>query len=93
MKRKASDNVFEKLGFPEGMTYGHRSSLRKECSRFLRFAYLVDFLSLEALKNIYLGSVKDMVVRLEELDNSVDMEVVMNTDYSDSNQGTGPARG
>ena len=63
MKRKASDNVFEKLGFPEGMTYGHRSSLRKECSRFLRFAYLVDFLSLEALKNIYLGSVKDMVVR------------------------------
>jgi dynein heavy chain len=93
MKRKASDNVFEKLGFPEGMTYGHRSSLRKECSRFLRFAYLVDFLSLEALKNIYLGSVRDMVVRLEDLDNSVDMDVVMNTDYSDSNQGTGPARG
>ena len=34
-----------------------------------------------------------MVVRLEELDNSVDMEVVMNTDYTESNQGTGPARG
>jgi dynein heavy chain len=93
MKRKASDNVFERLGFPEGMTYGTRSSLRKECSRFLRFAYLVDFLSLEALKNIYLGSVRDMVSRLEELDNSVDMDVVMNTDYSDSNQGTGPHRG
>jgi dynein heavy chain len=57
MKRKASSNVFEKLGFPEGMTYGHRSSLRKECSRFLRFAYIIDFLSLEALANIYIGSV------------------------------------
>jgi dynein heavy chain len=52
------------LGFPEGMTYGHRSSLRKECSRFLRFAYLVDFLSLESLANIYLGSVKDLIERL-----------------------------
>ena len=67
------------------MTYGHRASLRKECSRFLRFAYLVDFISLEALKNIYLGSVKDMIIRLETLDNSVDMEVVMNTDYSETN--------
>ena len=58
MKRKASDNVFEKLGFPEGMTYGHRSSLRKECSRFLRFAYLVDFLSLEALKKYLFWIIK-----------------------------------
>ena len=43
IKRKAENNVFEKLGFPEGMTYGHRSSLRKECSRFLRFAFIIDF--------------------------------------------------
>jgi len=93
IKKKAQSNVFEKLGFPEGMTYGHRSSLRKECSRFLRFAYLVDFLSLEALKNIYLGSVRDMITRLETLDNSVDMEVVMKTDYSDQNQAAAPARG
>jgi hypothetical protein len=65
MKKKATSNTFEKLGFPEGMTYGHRSGLRKECSRFLRFAYLVDFLSLEALANIYTGSVRDMIERLE----------------------------
>jgi dynein heavy chain len=68
MKKKQSSNTFEKLGFPEGMTYGHRSSLRKECSRFLRFAYLVDFLSLEALSNIYTGSVRDMIERLQDLD-------------------------
>lgn len=93
MKRKTSTNVFEKLGFPPGMTYGHRSSLRKECSRFLRFAFLVDFLSYEALANIYLGSVKDMINRLQELDEGCNMKEVMEADYSDQNQATGPARG
>jgi dynein heavy chain len=83
MKRKASNNVFEKLGFPEGMTYGHRSSLRKECSRFLRFAYLVDFLSLEALANIYTGSVHEMVKRLKELNACADMERVMTMDFDE----------
>ena len=84
MKRKASNNVFEKLGFPEGMTYGHRSSLRKECSRFLRFAYLIDFLSLEALANIYVGSVSDMIRRLEELDTFCDMSKVMSLDFDEA---------
>lgn len=94
MKRKASNNVFEKLGFPEGMTYGHRSSLRKECSRFLRFAYLVDFLSLESLANIYIGSVKDMIDRLEELDAHCDMEKVMTMDFDEAmRQPAPPQRG
>jgi dynein heavy chain len=94
MKRKASNNVFEKLGFPEGMTYGHRSSLRKECSRFLRFAYLVDFLSLESLANIYIGSVKDMIERLEELDSFCDMEKVMTMDFDEAmRQPAPPQRG
>jgi hypothetical protein len=93
MKRKASSNVFEKLGFPEGMTYGHRSSLRKECSRFLRFAYLVDFLSLEALANIYTGSVRAMINRISELDSNCNMEDVINKDYDDANQAPGGVRG
>jgi dynein heavy chain len=93
MKRKASNNVFEKLGFPEGMTYGHRSSLRKECTRFLRFAYLVDFLSLEALANIYTGSVREMIERLKSLDDDCDMEKVMSADYDESNQAGGVQRG
>ena len=45
-KKDGSNNVCEKLNFPSGMTYGHRSNLRKQCAKFLRFAYLVDFLSL-----------------------------------------------
>ena len=86
MKRKASSNVFEKLGFPEGMTYGHRSNLRKECSKFLRFAYLADFLSLESLSNIYKNSVQDMIERLEELDSSVNMDDIMKMDFDEQNQ-------
>ena len=57
LKRKKSNSVFEQLGFPDHMTYGHRSNLRKECSRFLRYAYLVDFLAMESLTNIYLDTV------------------------------------
>jgi len=93
MKRKATSNKYEKLGFPEGMTYGHRSSLRKECSRFLRFAYLVDFISLEALANIYTGSVQQMITRIKDLDDNCDMEEVLNADYDDSNQAAGAVGG
>jgi dynein heavy chain len=75
------------------MSYGHRATLRKECSRFLRFAYLVDFLSLEALANIYTGSVRDMIQRLEDLDINCDMAEVMKANYGEQNQGAGPGRG
>jgi dynein heavy chain, axonemal len=50
------------------MTYGHRSNLRKECSRFLRYAYLVDFLALESLTSIYIDTVKEFFERLTYLD-------------------------
>ena len=94
MKRKASNNVFEKLGFPEGMTYGHRSSLRKECSRFLRYAYLIDFLSLESLSAIYTGSVAELIRRLGELDEFCDMEKVMSMDFDEATrQPAPPTRG
>ena len=70
MKRKKSNSVFENLGFPDHMTYGHRSNLRKECSRFLRFAYLVDFLAMESLCSIYIDSVKEIIHKLKRLDES-----------------------
>jgi dynein heavy chain len=83
MKRKEANSVSDKLGFPSGMTYGHRSSLRKECLRFLRFAYLADFLSLDALSKIYTGSVSKMIERLESLNDSIDMEKIMGTEFDD----------
>lgn len=49
------------------MTYERRSELRKECSKFLRFAYLVDFLAMESLSNIFIYSVKDFQEKLEFL--------------------------
>jgi len=90
MKRKEASDAFDKLGFPAGMTYGHRSSLRKECSRFLRFAYLVDFLALESLAGIYTNSVTAMIERLEELDeHGVEkLDDIMVMDFDDA-QGNG----
>ena len=49
MKKQSSNSIFETLGFPDHMTYGHRANLRKECSRFLRYAYLMDFFAMESL--------------------------------------------
>ena len=86
MKQKNSNSVFEALGFPEGMTYGHRSSLRKECSRFLRFAYLIDFLSLDSLSNIYTGSVEDLIFRLTVLDELADMNKIMTFNIEEANR-------
>ena len=93
MKRKEPNNAYEKLGFPAGMTYGHRSSLRKECSRFLRFAYLVDFISLESLSSIYKSSIEEMIARLNYLDSYADEKLpeIMLMDFGDAN-GNGQAQ-
>ena len=62
-----SDPVFEQLGFKHNLKYGPRSKLRRACSRFLRFSYLLDFLALDALANIYIESVKDTILKLKRL--------------------------
>ena len=62
-----SDPVFEQLGFKHNLKYGPRSKLRRACSRFLRFSYLLDFIALEALSNIYVQSVKDTCKQLRKL--------------------------
>jgi dynein heavy chain, axonemal len=49
------------------MKYGPRSKLRRACTRFLRFSYLLDFVALEALSNIFIESVKDTVKKLIDL--------------------------
>lgn len=59
--------LYEKLGFPENMTFGQRSLLRKECSRFLRFSYLADFYVLESLYHIYIWSCEEMIERITDL--------------------------
>lgn len=41
--------VIESLGFPENMSYGHRALMRSEFVRFLRLAYLLDFIAVQSL--------------------------------------------
>jgi len=48
------------------MNYEKRSELRKECSKFIRFSYLVDFIAMEALCSIYKLSVNDLITKLDE---------------------------
>jgi len=64
--RKVS-TLYEKMGFPENMSYGQRAMLRKDCSRFLRFSYLADFIVLESLMNVYITSVSDLKSKFLEL--------------------------
>ena len=59
--------LYEKLGFPENMSFGQRSLLRKECSRFLRFSYLADFYVLESLYRIYIWTCEEFVERISDL--------------------------
>jgi dynein heavy chain len=49
------------------MTYEQRSELRKECSRFLRFSYLIDFIGLESLRTIYKESVNELLIEFDDL--------------------------
>jgi hypothetical protein len=55
------------IGFTGQLKYGTKAELRKSCSRFLRFSYLMDFVATEALTNIYLFSVQETISKLEEL--------------------------
>ena len=95
MKKNENNSVYEKLEFPAGMTYAHRSSLRRECSRFLRFAYLADFLSLEALSTIYIDSVAAMIDKIRLLDEygTSEMEKIMVMEFDDSNSAAQAPRG
>jgi hypothetical protein len=52
---------------PDDLTYEKRSELRKECSKFLRFSYLIDFIVLESLRTIYQESVTELLETLTEL--------------------------
>ena len=58
------------INFPENMTYGHRSILRRECSRFLRLAYLLDFMIMQSLGDIYINSVKELLDTLSYLNDA-----------------------
>lgn len=60
-EKKTNDEkskAFEQLGFPESITYRYRSEMRSEFIKFLRLAYLLDFIVIQALGNLYISNVK-----------------------------------
>lgn len=70
---RIKESSYENLGFSDNMTYEQRSELRKECSKFLRFSYLVDFLAMESLQTIYKLSVNEMVKEIHTMVNYKDV--------------------
>lgn len=78
---RLKESAYENLGFPDSMNYERRSELRRACSKFLRFSYLVDFLSMEALKNIYVFSVEDLIHEFDVLVQTKDSVI-----YKDKSQ-------
>ena len=61
-EKKTNDEkskAFEQLGFPDNISYGQRSKMRTEFIKFLRLAYLLDFIVVQALGNLYISNVSD----------------------------------
>lgn len=62
---RLKESAYENLGFSDNMNYEQRSELRKMCTKFLRFSYLVDFLAMESLSYIFKHSVSELEIKLK----------------------------
>ena len=78
------------IKFPSSQADNEQTERR---SPFLRFAYLVDFISLESLAGIYKSSIEEMIGRLQYLDTYADEKLpeIMQMDFNDAN-GNGQAQ-
>lgn len=65
--QKVIEEGYEELGFGKDMSYDQRSKVRNACMNFLRFAFLLDFIALDALTKIYVQSVNDLKEKLRFL--------------------------
>lgn len=72
------------------MSYEKRSELRKECSKFLRFAYLVDFMAMESLSNIFVSSVQQLEDKFKSLTETEEIYVVKDPQSKGNNQNEDP---
>jgi hypothetical protein len=75
------DPVYEQLGFKHNLKFSARNELRDACKKFLRFAFLLDFVALESLSAIFLQSIQDTVEKIRaQVDAEVDLELDHNKD-------------
>ena len=70
-----TNTALKSLNFPDNMAYGHRAALRKECSRFLRLAYLADFMAIKSLSDVYINTIHELLDTLSYLDKNAQAEV------------------
>ena len=75
-KSLKTNEVFKKLGFSGDLSYGHRAALRRECTCFLRLSYLIDFLAIKSLSDIYLNTIIDVKEVLQDLDINAKIEII-----------------
>ena len=59
------------------MSYGHRALMRQEFLRFLRLAYLLDFIAVESLGKVYIGSIEDFMKRIKAVTESFEEKNVL----------------
>lgn len=71
-----NENPYEALNFPESMSYDKRSVLRKECYRFIKFAYFIDFLATDTLIKIYINTLYLFMDEITEISN-VDESIIL----------------
>ena len=64
---RITETAYDALGFNKEMNYGQRREVRTVSMKILRFAFLADFIALDALTKIYLNSVADLKDRLSTL--------------------------
>ena len=50
--------ILTEMGFPASISYGSRSRIRSEFLRFLRLAYLLDFLTIDSLGKMYIANIE-----------------------------------
>jgi len=53
--------AFVDLGFSSNISFGHRSTVRSEFMRFLRLAYLLDFVAIDSMGKMVMYSLQSFM--------------------------------
>ena len=73
--------MYEQLGFKHNLRFGAKSKLRDACKRFLRFAFLLDYIALESLSNIYILTIHDTINKFrQQLSEKIDYSLYDSSD-------------
>jgi dynein heavy chain len=82
--------VIERLGFPENMSYGHRALMRSEFVRFLRLAYLLDFVTVQSLGQVYVSSSTEFLTKFSRVADCCTKEPILSKPVKKSKKSLWP---